>query len=119
MSNYLERFDEDFDELVGSDPVLPEDEQTLIRTVEITKEVFQSPRGVKFDHLYSAIETWESLQVYVRDPHVSDLVGEVIDLLNQVFKKRTLAYQDAELGRQTLRTLCQFLGIRARIAQHD
>ncbi len=110
----FERYSTDFDDHDLRDHFPPEDEETLIRTVGITKEVFESPKKVKLEHIDSAIESWQMLQSYLSDPHLSDLIGELIDLLGHVYKKRTLEFQDAERGREVLRIVVRFLEIPER-----
>lgn len=111
MYEHLEEFDE---EPLPSGESLPEDEETLQRTIDLTKEAFSSPRAIKPDHIYYAIEGWENLQANLSDAHAADLAGEVVELLQDVFRRRHLTFEEAQRGKRMVRTLAQFFGISAR-----
>ena len=95
---------------VSGEVIPPEEEEALLRTIEITKEVFGSPRQVKSDHIYYAIEEWQSLAAHLADSQVSDLVGEVIELLDEVFRKKKISFEEAQRGKEKVRILARFLG---------
>jgi hypothetical protein len=102
---------------ISEEIISPEEKEALLRTIEITKEVFGSPRQVKPAHIYYAIEGWQNLEAHLADSQIADLVGEVIELLDEVFRKKHISFDEAQRGKEKVKILVHFLGLSGRRGQ--
>jgi len=104
---------EGFEEGASEEALLPEDEEAVLRAVEITKEILSSPRNARPDHLYYAIDCWEGLSHGAGD-HLSDLVGEIVELLGEVLKRRHITFEESRRGKQIAGSIAKYYGIAGR-----
>lgn len=111
---YDDELENQAEEAASSPLILPEDEEALLRTIEITKEVLSSPRIAKSDLLYYALEQWESLAAHLQDTQASDLVGQVTGLLEEILRRKHVTFEEARRGKRTVRGIAKFLGLCRR-----
>ena len=110
MTEYFEGLEE----LHAPRELLPEDEGETLRTIHLTKEILSSPRAARPDLVGHAIEGWENLQTHLSESCLADLVGEVIELLEGVFRRHHITFEEAQRGKRTVNTLTRFLGLSSR-----
>jgi hypothetical protein len=105
---------EKFHEPLSEGGILPEDEEAFLRTIEITKEILSSPRNARPDLVHQAIEEWQNLAAHLTDHQEIDLVSEVVELLDEVFRRQHITFDEAMRGKAKMRTLARFLGLSKR-----
>ena len=101
------------DEILTHD-LLPEDLESLARAVDVTRDILSAPREARHDLIDYALEAWELLHASFSDPLAVDQVGEVMELLNQIARERSLSFQESQRGKTIVRTLAQFFGLAKR-----
>jgi hypothetical protein len=114
MSDPLDDFEIEEPEAGSSaaEDLWPEDLANLEKAIHDSHEFFNSPAQTNSEKAASAIEVLEELHPYFDHAKISDLIGQLIEILHEVCDKPALSVADVKDGRRIVRRLAVALKIR-------
>lgn len=111
MSDPLDNFE--IEEPEASNPIddlWPEDRENFEKAMNDCVEIFNDPAQADLEKAFQAIETFEEVQLHFTDAQISDRIGEVVELLQDVCDE-VLSLEDAKEGRSIISALAEVLKI--------
>ena len=112
MSDYFEDFEAEAFEAKGLEiELLPEDRENLQEALNECVEIFTASSEVDPERALGVIEILEDMLPYFSDTKISDQIGEVIELLQEICAVTILGFEDAQEGKCMAEAVAQALGI--------
>lgn len=108
MTDHFEDYEAEALEKAGREvKLLPDEREFLEWALNIALETFSAPSEADPDEVLEVIETLEELYPYVLETKLSDKIGEVVELLQEICEERVLDFEDAQSGKRTVEAIAQ------------
>ncbi len=112
MTDHFEDYEAEALEKAGREvKLLPDEREFLEWALNISLETFSAPGEADPDEVLEVIETLEELYPYVLETKLSDKIGEVVELLQEICEERVLGFEDAQNGKRAVEAIAQALRI--------
>lgn len=112
MTDHFEDYEAEALENAGREvKLLPDEREFLEWALNVSLEMFSAPGGADQDEALEVIEALEELYPYVLETKLSDKIGEVIELLQEICEERVLGFEDAQSGKRALEAIGEALRI--------
>lgn len=113
MLNHTEDFEVETLEQDGVEiKLLSDDRENLAGALAAALEIFSAPGEADPNRTVETIETLEDVLAYFADPKVSDLIGEIIELLHEICDDNPLSFGETQNGKFIVRRVTQALGLK-------